>query len=107
MKPTITIVQYLYSGCNTWLRHHEECDCPADKLIQESLDQVFLEEYTEVQFAKDYASLSFKLKTAEEWDEICGPKAEDRALNKMLEEHMAVASEILAALATKERLRGE
>lgn len=107
MKPTMTIVQYLYSLRNGWLRHHEECSCGEEKLIQEVLDQVHVEAYMQIEFAKDYAGMTFKLKSADEWNEICGPAAEQRVLNKMADQLMAQASEYIAMAATKERLSGE
>lgn len=106
MKPTMTIIGYLYSGRNSWLRHDKECICEAEEIIEEILDQVPVCQY--MSFSQSLtAGASFHLKTADEWDEICGPKAEARVLNDMAEAHMNKAAEILAIAATKERLSSE
>ena len=38
MKPTMTIIGYLYSGRNTWLRHDDGCKCPPSEIIKRSAD---------------------------------------------------------------------
>ena len=107
MKPSMTIVQYLYSGRNTWLRHHEDCECEPEELIYEVLDQLEVNVYGDV--VTDELGTYFKMreKADEEWDQICGPAAEDRVLAAALEQYMDAASQIVAAQATKERLRSE
>ena len=110
MKPTMTIIGYLYGGRNTWLRHDDECRCPAEELIKVVLDQLPVEEYLTLRVIDSDGShmfAGFQEKTDDEWDEICGPKAEARVLNKLAEQYMNQASEVLAVLATKERLSSE
>ena len=103
MKPTMTIIGYLYSGRNTWLRHDDGCKCPPSEIINEILDQVLVEKW----LVQEGEVGKFLLRTADEWDDICGPKAEARILNKMAESYMGQAAEIIAVIATKERLSSE
>lgn len=104
----MTIIGYLYSLRKTWLRHHEECICDTDELIREVLDQILVEKYLAIEPTKyNPNGATFLYRTADEWNEICGPAAESRALNQAAESLMNQASEILGILATKERLSSE
>lgn len=103
MKPTVTIVQYLYSGGNTWLRHGEDCTCPVERRIAETLDQVAVDLYLCI----NGNVAEFVQRTEDEWNEICGPVAENRVLDTMIESHMNQVAEIMAVQATKERLSSE
>lgn len=108
MKPTMTIIGYLYSLRKTWLRHREDRICDTEDLIREVLDQVPVKEYLSIEPTElNPNGASFIYRTADMWNEICGPAAESRVLNEMANAYMGQASEILAMLATKERLSSE
>lgn len=108
MKPTMTIIGYLYSLRKTWLRHHEECICDTDVLIREVLDQVPVDKFLAIEpTTYNPNGASFLYRTSEDWDEICGPSAERTALNAAAEAYMNQAAELMALVATKERLSSE
>jgi len=103
----MTIIGYLYSGRNTWLRCSDECICSVEERIQQTLDQVPVSYWLQLEEAKDYAAMQFLLRTSDEWNEICGPAAEARTLNDIANSLIDQATDILAVAATKERLSGE
>lgn len=104
----MTIIGYLYSLRKTWLRHGEDCICDVDELVREVLDQVPVKEYLAIEPTEfNPNGASFIYRTADKWNDICGPAAEAKVLNEMASSYMGQASEILAVLATKERLSSE
>lgn len=103
MEPTMTIVAYLYSGRNTWLRCSEECVCSTDEEVKNALDQILVEQWLDIH--APYVGLKFR--TASEWDQICGPAAEQRVLQNMSSDLLSQAADIMSIAATKERLSGE
>lgn len=105
MKPTVSIVQYLYSLRNGWLKHNEECTCDHESLVREVMDQVPVEVYMDFDVLNGSLEGFFKTKTEEEWDSICGPSAQQKMLNDLANQYMQQASELLAVAATEERLR--
>lgn len=108
MKPTITILDYLWSGRNTWLKHADDCDCDFEKISSEYIEQaVRVEDWAEVVVVNDMPTFQMIRMTADDWDELCGPSAEFRQLQEVLDVHMEQVSHIMALQATKERQRSE
>ena len=108
MKPAITILDYLWSGRKSWLKHHEECDCPFEKLSAEYIEQALrVEDWAEIVVVNDMPTLQMIRMYADDWNEICGPKAEARQLQEVLDAHMEQVSQIMALQATKERQSSE
>lgn len=107
MNPTITILDYLYEARNSWF----VCDCgeacSVEERIENYLDELMLQDYADVAVYAEGAVLRLIRKTAEEWDEEIGPKAQDQALQRQLDQYIDAASQIVSLQATKERLRGE
>lgn len=106
MNATLTIIRYLYEGCNTWLTHGEGCLCTTDEKVQAALDQIPVQYWLDVD-KLGVGQCEPLLKTAEEWDELCGPTAEAHAINSMVEDLMSKAAELVSLQATKERQSGE
>lgn len=108
MKPTITILDYLLSGRNTWLKHNEECVCEFDELAAEYFDAVVpFKDWCEVVVVNGMTDMKQIRRTSDEWNEICGPAAEVAALQAQLETYMNAATEIMALQASKERQSSE
>lgn len=107
MKPSVTILDYLYSARNSWFRCSEECNCPIEKRIENFLDELSVEVYAEVVVIDDRAELHLTYLDEEEWDNIIGPKAQDELLQEQVNAYLSAASEIMALQASKERLSGE
>ena len=99
MKPTITILDYLWSGRKSWLKHNEDCVC----------DEISIEvgTWAEIVVVNDMPTMQMIRMSADDWDEICGPTAENRQLQDLLDLHMEEVSKIMALQATKERLSSE
>ena len=105
MNPAITILDYLWSLRNTWLKHNDECTCSFEKLAAEHIESTL--EVCDWSIVKIMGSeipyLELKYLTAEQWSEMCGPAREEKALQFALDQHMSQVSEIMAVQATRER----
>jgi len=102
----MTIIGYLYSGRNTWLRCSEDCICDVEDRIKNELDQIPVELWI-IFDPERLPAAPYIQRTADEWNEICGPAAEQKALNEVANRLMSQAADYMAAAATKERLSGE
>lgn len=108
MKPAITILDYLWSGRNTWLKHHEECACAFDKLAAEHIENsVTVDVWAEVVVVNNMPTIQMIRMYAEDWDNLCGPAAEKQQLQELLDVHMDQVTQIMAIQATKERQSSE
>lgn len=109
MKPAITILDYLWSVRKTLLKHdNEECSCPFEKVASEYIENsMVVGMWAEVVVINDMPTLQMIRMAADDWDELCGPKAQDRQLQEILEAHMEQVSQIIALQASKARLSSE
>ena len=108
MKPTITILDYLWSGRKSWLKHNEDCVCDFEKLSSEYIEiSIEVGTWAEIVVVNDMPAMQMIRMSADDWDEICGPTAENRQLQDLLDLHMEEVSKIMALQATKERLSSE
>lgn len=106
MNATLTIIRYLYEGCNTWLTHGEGCLCTTDEKVAGALNEIPVEYWLDVdKLGKGLCEPL--LKPQKEWDELCGPTAEKKAINGLVELYMSKAAELVSLQATKERQSGE
>jgi len=110
VNPAITILDYLWSMRKTgWLKHHENCSCDFEKLAADYIEGTLtVDQWAEVVISTNFgAIIREKRKTADEWDELCGPKAQDRQLQEALDQHMDAVTQIMALQASKERLSSD
>lgn len=109
MKPAITILDYLWSMRKQgWLKHHAECSCEFEKLAADYIEfTLTVDQWTEIVVINDMPTGQLIRMYADDWDELCGPKAQDRELQQRLDAHMNEVSNIMALQASKERLSSE
>lgn len=104
MKPAITILDYLWTGRKSWLRHHDECECEFESLASEYIEATMeVNAWAEVVVVNEMPTLQMIRMTAEDWDEMIGPSAELHQLQSVIDMHMEEVSKIMALQATKER----
>lgn len=104
MNPAITILDYLWTLRNTWLKHNDECTCSFQKLAAEHIEATLeVDQWVGIRIWSDTPELKLVFRTAEQWSELCGPAGEEKALQFALEQHMDKVSEIMAVQATRER----
>lgn len=108
MKPTITILDYLWTGRKSWLRHHDECECTFEHLSSEYIENgLEVNGWAEVVVVNEMPTMQMIRMSAEDWDEICGPTARINQLQSLLDMHMEEVSKIIALQATEERQSSE
>lgn len=108
MKPAITILDYLWTGRKSWLKHHDECECTFESLAYWYLwEAVKMQDWAEIVVIDEMPSVQMIRMSAEDWDEICGPTAEMRQLQEVLDLHMTEVSKLMTLQATKERQSSE
>lgn len=106
MEPAITIIEYLWGARNTWLKHHDDCDCPPEQLIEEFLENVItIDIWAEISTPLDGCpQLNFVKMRPREWSEMCGPSAQKTLIGQQIDLLMGEASKLMALQATYERL---
>lgn len=106
MEPTCTIIEYLWGARNTWLKHHDDCDCPPEKLIEEMLDcSISIQMWAEISTPLDGpAQFNLVRMRPSEWNDLVGPKAQAVLLGQQIDLYTGKAAELMAIQATYERL---
>jgi len=108
VKPTVTILDYLWSGRNSWLKHDNECICEFEKLSSEYIENALeVKTWAEIVVVNEMPTMQMIRMAMDDWNELCGPAAESRQLQELLDLHMEEVSKIMALQATKERQGSE
>lgn len=108
MKPTITILDYLWSGRKTWLRCNEGCTCDFEDIsVRYIEDTMTVDQWICVEIDNGTPALKLLKRTSDEWSDICGPDAEKRQLQQQLDAYMEEVTAIISLQAARERLSGE
>lgn len=103
MEPALTIVDYLWDSRNTWFEGNPGCGHTFEEHTQGFLDQIPVEIWLNIEMSRLGPTPMLKYCTADEWDDVVGPTAQDRQLQQLVDYHMHAATELIALQASEER----